>query len=312
MGKMIARWNAVLVALLLVLGCGGSRSGSPAYAPESSPEAAAGEAPPPAAPGQAPAYGAGADMADMESEAPDDGPPPSAAKQGQAMRTTAPEPKARPGLGTAWGETRQSRTTSGTFERHDPRQPFGVMSLYYNDREGANAMARDAGYRASNSSTVAALNGGITVHVQDEGGAALPGFQAGGRQYVIGAAGSRYTIVVRNYSNFRFEVVAAVDGLDVIDGKPGSFSKRGYILDPNSTLNIEGFRRSADAVAAFRFSSVRQSYASKGGKGTRNVGVIGVALFHERGTQPVWTQGEIDRRHQADPFPNRYAEPPTR
>ena len=94
---------------------------------------------------------------------------------------------------------------------------------------------------------------------------------------------------------------------------PSSFSKRGYILDPNSTLNIEGFRRSADALAAFRFSSVRQSYASKGSKkDTRNVGVIGVALFHERGTQPVWTQGEVNRRHQADPFPNRYAEPPPR
>ena len=70
------------------------------------------------------------------------------------------------------------------------------------------------------------------------------------------------------------------------------------------------FRRSADAVAAFRFSSVRSSYASKSGKGDRNVGVIGIAFFNEEGAQPTWSDEEIQRRHDADPFPGRYAEPP--
>lgn len=303
MTKRFARFGVVVALLLWVVGCGGRSAPEPAYAPQGGPGAApmaAGEAP---AASEAPAFDDSG--ADMEAEQ-----APASAAKGEALRT-APAPEARPGLGTAWGETRQSRTTTGSFERETSNRPFATVSLYYNDRQGANAMASQAGYRARQDMMGVALNGGITVHLQDESGRVLPGFQAGGRQYVIGEAGSRYTIVVRNYSSYRFEVVASVDGLDVIDGRPGSFAKRGYILDPNSTLEIEGFRRSAEAVAAFRFSSVRDSYASRGGKGTRNVGVIGVALFHERGTRPVWTQGEVDRRHQADPFPNRYAEPPT-
>ena len=42
----------------------------------------------------------------------------------------------------------------------------------------------------------------------------------------------------------------------------------------------------------------------------RNVGVIGVAFFEERGATFPWTQKEIDQRHDADPFPGQFAKPP--
>jgi hypothetical protein len=64
-----------------------------------------------------------------------------------------------------------------------------------------------------------------------------------------------------------------------------------------------------DEVAAFRFGSVRGSYAARKGN-DRNVGVIGVAFFAERGAETPWTRREMDRRNSADPFPGRFASPP--
>jgi hypothetical protein len=56
---------------------------------------------------------------------------------------------------------------------------------------------------------------------------------------------------------------------------------------------------------------VRGSYAGQKYGDTRNVGVIGLAIFNERGTHPeVWTAREIDQRNTANPFPGRFATPP--
>lgn len=238
---------------------------------------------------------------------------PAGPPRGEMARSRSPEPppEARPGLGTAWGETRQSATTTAPFLRDDGNRPFGTATIWYNDREGANAMARASDYRNIDRSVVPVLGGALTVSVRGENGYVLPGFMGGGRQYVVGEPGQRYTILVQNNTNYRFECVASVDGLDVIDGRPADFTKRGYLVAPYGTLEIDGFRQSADAVAAFRFSSVRGSYSARSGQGDRNVGVVGVAFFNERGTNPTWTQEEINRRHNADPFPGRYATPPS-
>lgn len=124
-----------------------------------------------------------------------------------------------------------------------------------------------------------------------------------------GEQGRRYAIVVRNQSDLRLEAVLSVDGLDVIDGRADSVRKRGYVIGPHRTVVVEGFRQSTEAVAAFQFSSVRESYAQEKYRNTRNVGVIGLALFHERGTSP-WTDREVQKRLRAEPFPNRFATPP--
>jgi hypothetical protein len=116
-------------------------------------------------------------------------------------------------------------------------------------------------------------------------------------------------IQIENHSNNRFEAVATVDGLDVVDGKDGSLAKRGYLINPWATLQIDGFRRSQSAVAAFRFGAVKDSYAARKGN-DRNVGVIGVAFFHERGTSLPWTERELERRDSANPFPAGFASPP--
>ena len=97
----------------------------------------------------------------------------------------------------------------------------------------------------------------------------------------------------------------SVDGLDVIDGKDASFAKRGYLIDPHGDLEIDGWRTSNEEVAAFRFGSVSSSYSNKKHGKTRNVGVVGLALFHERGDSPrFWgtprSHGDVVRRQSAD------------
>jgi hypothetical protein len=220
----------------------------------------------------------------------------------------------RPGLGTEWGETRSSRISSAPFTRADPQTPFAMASLFYNDADGARAMANVSGFRTSSQGSVDIGNGIATLSLKDtDTGRFLSGFEAGSKDYVVGSEGQRYTIVIENHVDSRLELVVSVDGLDVLDGKPASFAKRGYLIDPRGTVEIDGFRTSMDEVAAFKFGSVRNSYAEQKHGDSRNVGVIGVALFNEMGTNPLrWSRGEVDRRMNANPFPGQFATPPGR
>src|SRR5207248_3194468 len=123
------------------------------------------------------------------------------------------------------------------------------------------------------------------------------------RTYVVGNEGERYSLVMANHTGHRFEAVATVDGLDVINGRPGTMSNRGYVLMPFATLQVDGFRQSNAAVAAFRFARVADSYAAQTGS-ARNVGVVGVAFFSERGDAIApYTDDELRTRDTATPFP---------
>jgi hypothetical protein len=243
---------------------------------------------------------------------------PPAAARGEAAGASAdgayrpapspPPQEERPGLGTEWGETRQSRVSSAPFERQDWNTPLTTTSFQYNDEAGVRAML-GSGYWDRRTNGISAARGAITIRVVDDRGAPLPTFSTSGRSYVMGNDGARYSIRIENQTGARFEAVATVDGLDVIDGQPGSFEKRGYLVAPWSTVEIDGFRRSEDEVAAFRFGRVKDSYAAKRGN-DRNVGVIGVAVFQERGSSYPWTQRELERRDSADAFPGRFAPAP--
>lgn len=222
-----------------------------------------------------------------------------------------PKPTDRPGLGTEWGETRSSSITTVAFQRAEPTNPFGMASLFYNDEQGAQASASLAGFRRTSGGMTPVAGGAMLIGLRDESGAFLNGFVAGEKNFVVGEAGRRYTIVIRNRTPNRVECVVSVDGLDVIDGRAGAFNKRGYLVQPHGELEIDGFRQSVEAVAAFRFGSVRGSYAGQKTGDTRNVGVIGFAFFHERGTNPFpFTQDEARRRQEANPFPGQFATPP--
>jgi hypothetical protein len=222
-----------------------------------------------------------------------------------AIAETAPAPE-RPGLGTTFGESVYAPISFAPFVRAGS-DPWAEVLLHYNDESGVRAHAEylNAYPRPLE---VPAGDGSLSVALVDETGRTLPGYAAGGRSLVIGDDGERYKIVVRNATTARFEIVASVDGLDVIDGKPADPGRRGYIVDPHDTLVIDGFRTSDANVAAFRFGRVADSYAAQT-SGDRNVGVVGLAIFSERGA--VWTRGELHERDTADPFPQRgYSTPP--
>jgi hypothetical protein len=119
------------------------------------------------------------------------------------------------------------------------------------------------------------------LELVDDAGRVLPTWSHGGRTYTLGRKGERYLVRVRNETPRRAEVVVSVDGRDVLDGRPASFGKRGYLVEPYGEVTIDGYRLGEAAVAAFRFSSVAASYAGRTGS-ARDVGVIGVAVFPER------------------------------
>jgi len=222
-----------------------------------------------------------------------------------SIAETAPAPE-RPGLGTTFGESVYAPISFAPFVRASA-DPWAEVLLHYNDESGVRAHAEylNAYPRPLE---VPAGDGSLSVALVDETGRTLPGYAAGGRSLVIGDDGERYKIIVRNATTARFEIVASVDGLDVIDGKPADPGRRGYIVDPHDTLVIDGFRTSDANVAAFRFGRVADSYAAQT-SGDRNVGVVGLAIFSERGA--VWSRGELQERDTADPFPQRgYAMPP--
>lgn len=208
----------------------------------------------------------------------------------------------RPGLGTEWGEGRESHVKSTQFTRAGSR-PDGTLALRYNDADGAPSQKWSA-RQPFDVSDVA------SVGVRSKG-RYLKGYSTGSGPIVIGEEGERYSIEVKNRTRQRIEVVLSVDGLDVLDGQSASHGKRGYIIAPRGRLEVEGFRRSFESVAAFRFGGVASSYAARSTGSARNVGVIGAAVFREKGA------GDWDIRKGADPFPGergsgQFATPPGR
>ena len=200
-------------------------------------------------------------------------------------RSPSPRSPDRPGLGTTFGEQVYAPISFSPFVRASARRRGPTSLLHYNDAEACTRTRRISA-RVPQPLEVYAGDGSLAVALVDETGRTLPGFAAGGRALIVGEDGARYRIVVRNGTTARFEIVASVDGLDVIDGKPADPNRRGYIVDPHDTLVIDGFRTSDSHVAAFRFGQVADSYAAQT-SGDRNVGVVGLAIFAERGA--VWT-----------------------
>lgn len=234
-----------------------------------------------------------------------------------APRASDASPAERPGLGTRWGEDRYAPVHEVAFTRARGG-PLYLASIHYDDAAGVAAL-RDRALRLSPWRAGEPIFqragetpwGGVSIRVVDGDGRDLPGYHADDRVLVEGEPGQRYALVIDNRSGQRLEVVASVDGLDVLDGRAASLDKPGYVAEAGQRLVIEGFRRSDREVAAFRFGTVADSYAARTAEtGAQHVGVIGVALFAEAGAPSPEREAEARRREQADPFPSRYASPP--
>ena len=174
-------------------------------------------------------------------------------------------------------------------------EPIEQMQVNYADKSYQG--------RALNSRSLVA--GKIDFSVATDMGA-LPLYRDAGNYYLQGQSGEAYRLVYRNNSANTYEIVASVDGLNVLNGSTASRYDSGYVLNPNDDLVIEGFRKSQDAVASFIFSKPDDAYAANTESGSiTNTGVIGTVIYElydpskPRPLQP-----------QAFPADNGYAKPP--
>ena len=228
-----------------------------------------------------------------------------------AAAPAAPAPQ----LGTQWGEGIESKTRTVVAKRLSDR-PDDVASVGYNE---ASAVRRAVGSNPERRLNLLLADGDVEWSVLDEDGRPLPLQRtrrgSGGEDMfrLAGVEGARYTLRFRNLSERSYEVIATVDGLDVLNGKPGSMRNGGYVLRPLQSLTIEGFRKSQNEVAAFRFSAPGRAYAANTEAGdVRNVGVIGAALFEleERDTPRRQRRGADPSQSSAFPADGAYAPPP--
>lgn len=121
----------------------------------------------------------------------------------------------------------------------------------------------------------------LTV-IDRDSGQVLTQYRQGGERWVAGQQGHRYSVRLRNGSAERVLVVLSVDGLNAISGEVAAPGQTGYVLNPWQTTDIHGWRKSSDEVAQFVFTDPDRSYAARTGR-PDNIGVIGVAVFHEAG-----------------------------
>lgn len=101
------------------------------------------------------------------------------------------------------------------------------------------------------------------------------------KTYIEGREGTKFSLRLRNNTSERKLFIPAIDGLSVMDGEDASEESGGYIVQPWSTITVDGWRKSNSEVAEFFFSSPKDSYRKCMKKGN-NIGVIGVLVFDEK------------------------------
>lgn len=193
--------------------------------------------------------------------------------------------------GTQWGEGLESRVTRVNLERVSD-SPLERSEIYYSASRSPGTAIKE----------IPMINGRVTFAVLDQDGNKMDLVQHNGDLHLQATAGERYELRLRNFGNRTYEVVSAVDGLDVLNGQPGSLHHRGYVLEPGRILTISGFRRSNTEVAAFRFSSAGDADASNSEQGAaHNLGVLGLAVFEL--STPLPPSRAVSTSHLPQAFP---------
>ena len=189
-------------------------------------------------------------------------------------------------LGTQWGEDVNSAVTTVNASRLT-NSPFDTATIYYRG-ESIPSRIQTMNYIALSP---------LEIKVTEQRGYKMPIYRNHQGQYILPAKeGQRYQLTIANTDRNRtYEVVTTVDGIDVLNGRAGSYQNSGYLIRPKSEVTIEGFRKSQDHVAAFRFATPENSYVNQNIQGDeRNIGVIGFAMFEVREQLPDC---------EANPFP---------
>ena len=191
-------------------------------------------------------------------------------------------------LGTKWGDEIDSHVTEVQLKRKSD-SPLAETIVQYADKN----------YKGKTVNSISIAAGKVSFSVVDDRGNRIPMYRVGQSYYLSGREGQSYQLQYKNNTAKTFEVVASVDGVDVIDGSEASRSNSGYVLHAHDSLKIEGFRKSESAVASFTFSKPKDAYAANSENGSiQNAGVIGTVLYELEAPED-----------EAKPV-NKYAPPP--
>ena len=167
-------------------------------------------------------------------------------------RMAAPtrDAKAASTLGTQWGEGRESVTKVVQASRLTPDRPRAVGQMRYSDED---SIRRALGPYSERQLNALLADGDVELAIgAGQGRPVYRIFTSRGAQdyHVAGRSGDRYELIYINRSNRYYEVVATVDGLDVLSGKPGSVKSDGYLLRPGFDLpNVTFSHEQLDALA---------------------------------------------------------------
>ena len=123
--------------------------------------------------------------------------------------------------------------------------------------------------------------------IDRDNGQWLPEYGHRGQTWIAGVPGHRYSVRLTNTTGQRVLMVLSVDGVNAVTGQTAAPSQGGYVLEPRESAEIAGWRKSLDDIAQFLFTDLPDSYAARTGW-PDNVGVIGVAVFRERQTRPMY------------------------
>lgn len=191
-------------------------------------------------------------------------------------------------LGTKWGDEIDSHVTEVQLKRKS-NSPLAETIVQYADKN----------YKGKTVNSISIAAGKVSFSVIDDRGNRIPMYRVGQSYYLSGREGQSYQLQYENNTAKTFEVVASVDGVDVIDGSEASRSNSGYVLHAHDSLKIEGFRKSESAVASFTFSKPKDAYAANSENGSiQNAGVIGTVLY------------ELEAPEDESKPVNKYAPPP--
>jgi hypothetical protein len=127
-----------------------------------------------------------------------------------------------------------------------------------------------------------------------QGGVPLPTFNVSGETFaLVPETFGEYAVRIENAGNRDVLCVLSVDGLNAVSGDPAALAEGGgYVLGVSESIDVPGWRRGNERVAAFTFQPAEGSYAAQMGHGTANVGIVGCAAFLSARTPVV-------RRHPA-------------
>jgi hypothetical protein len=104
-----------------------------------------------------------------------------------------------------------------------------------------------------------------------------------GRPFAAGVPGSAYTVLVRNLTGVRAEVILTVDGRNTAKDEPGDArANSGLVIPAGYSHEFTGWRLDDTAVREFLFGDPSASVAAMATGSDAHTGVIGIAVHRER------------------------------